>query len=354
MRNAQTGSGIGELIVFGERGVSSFNVALARSSWQSTPISKVLFGGIACWSPRSIINVTSDLYFRGTDGLRSLAFTYQEATSGSIALNGLSGELQSYIDRDDESTLPYVSAVWTQNRFLMPVVPQMDGSILTHLALASMDTSVLMAMASTQRPCWDGLWTGVPIMQVVKGYVGGVETTLFYGRRGRKNILGKLTEATTDFGATSVVSRHYTKGFNVAAQGVMRRLTAVDISLETEAGPGSYVLKVYYRQVGYPYWSAMQEAAFDVPGGSVDVLFPQIRFIPGPKEFNRSTGMATDAGRSFQFCVEATRDIRIRSLEAFFDRTEVFPMRACAVEVNGPTVPGTASGQVIDELDYEA
>lgn len=88
-RNASTGTGAGELVVFGERGVSAFAVGASRTQWKDVSMAQVLFTQCGAASDRSLVPVNDDIVFRSEDGIRFVRYSAQQAGQASGALSNL-------------------------------------------------------------------------------------------------------------------------------------------------------------------------------------------------------------------------------------------------------------------------
>lgn len=120
MRNAATGTGLGELVVMCRRGSSAFAVGVARDEWGAQGFGQQLFQTSGSSSPWAITAVNSDLVYRGEDGLRTLKYTASNETSaGGLAVLPLSPEITTLMSRTSPGHLAFVSAATADNFVFM-------------------------------------------------------------------------------------------------------------------------------------------------------------------------------------------------------------------------------------------
>lgn len=166
----------GTLIVFSRDSAESIRADVTNRDMWPNMVGFVtnVFRNIGCsgdWSPTE---VNQDLYWRdGRGDIRSLANAISTAnTPGSTPI---SREVQRLVDFDSEQLLPWVSAVYFDNRLLMTSSPYLNVSAgVSFKDLVSLDFSPISTNQAKAPPAYDGQWTGIPgIAQLITGEFDG-------------------------------------------------------------------------------------------------------------------------------------------------------------------------------------
>jgi hypothetical protein len=129
-----TSTGQGDLFVFGEYGVASFNVSQPRSAvvdpntfeiispgWKDVGIQKVVLSKIGCNSHDSITSFNGDIMWRGADGIRS--YRNARAESNSYGVTPMSAEMNRILKAEDPSKIGFISGTTFDNRFISTCAP---------------------------------------------------------------------------------------------------------------------------------------------------------------------------------------------------------------------------------------
>jgi hypothetical protein len=148
---------------------------VAATDWQNmvNPIqTESLIGGGAL-SQNATIPVNGDTVFRSIDGVRSLILARREFnTWGNVPI---SHEVERVILQDDTSLLQFGSAAITQNRMLMTSKPTGFSRGILHQGLMALNFEPLSSIAGKEPAVWDGLWTGLNVLQIIQGSFSNVQ-----------------------------------------------------------------------------------------------------------------------------------------------------------------------------------
>ena len=122
----------------------------------------------------STILVNSDVFFRSIPGFGTLQLARRDfSTPGN---SPISDEVYDRIlQRDNQKLLPYGSAIVFDNRWLITVSPQSSSQGVFHQGLVALNLDPVSGMRDKQQPVYDGLWTGINTLQLVKGLFAGTE-----------------------------------------------------------------------------------------------------------------------------------------------------------------------------------
>lgn len=173
--NLDTSLGQGELVVFTQGGAVTVNVPASRDDWKnlSIPLQRVSLKPYGATGQNNIVEVNGDFWFRAKDGIRS--FVMAQRQFGEWGNTPMSSEMSAILDAEDETLFHTVSGVLFDNRLLMTCVGQRDfdrGNY--YMGLVALDFHLVSGMFERLPPAYDGLWTGVNILQVVAGDFRGV------------------------------------------------------------------------------------------------------------------------------------------------------------------------------------
>lgn len=167
--NINTALGQGPLVVFTESGIFATVLPQDRAVWQTLtqPIQTIIqleTGGV---SQDSIVNVNEDLYYRTDIGIQSLAYAVRN--NGQPGNTPISNEVGGILSSDSRSFLQYSSGVNFDNRMLMTCSPAISqGHGIYHRGLVVLDFDLITAMREKFPPAWEGLWTGLNILKILR------------------------------------------------------------------------------------------------------------------------------------------------------------------------------------------
>jgi len=168
-----TTTGQGPLQVFTTKGVLSVDAPFDRDQWQNlrSPIQTISILGAGAVSQNSTVNVNGDIWFRSADGVRS--FSIARRDHGTWVNTALSSEVDRILERDNAHALQFGSAVLFDNRLLQLAAPYRytDSSGVehgyVHQGLVALDFHPVSSMFERGRPQWEGVWTGLNMLQAV-------------------------------------------------------------------------------------------------------------------------------------------------------------------------------------------
>jgi hypothetical protein len=208
-----TSTGNGQLLVFAERGATSFNMAIDRSLWQTSLFQVLALRTTGMRGHRSVAVVNEDLWFRSDDGYRNYRQARSEASG--YAHIPMSTNVGQFLDQDDGELLRFSSSIYFDNRVIgttSPVwnaqaentpQPALRGRIY-HNGMVVADFDILSSFgAPNVKPAWDGHWTTgtaftsslphIKIAQLVTGTFGGVTRAFAFGLQEQRDQAGHIT-----------------------------------------------------------------------------------------------------------------------------------------------------------------
>lgn len=228
-RMLDTSLGQGPLQVFSQRGVISVNAPIDRTTWKKLtyPIlteSQLDYGTLGA---RFATNVNGDVLYRSVEGFHS--FKLARADFQSWLNTPISVEVDAIIQGDPEEYLFYGSSTLFDSRFIGTTMPRPTPNGMVHDGLVALDTNPLSTLRKRNPPAWEGLWTGIAILQIVKGTFAGVERCFAFARNtaGRIElweVLPMATEEIWDNGTTPIVWSFETPGYDFDSPQDLKRL----------------------------------------------------------------------------------------------------------------------------------
>lgn len=170
-------NGHGEVIVFHEEGAYTIDAQRPRNEWSDNPIQNIILVGRGCAGPFSVIGVNNDIWYRATD-LTVASFKHSVTQlRQNWGDKSLSREVQIYLDFDTGLTAQFTRALKTKNRLLYTCAHReqpanYDGDADHHFALGivSLDFDSGSTVSPDLEFSWDGVWTGLRVVDVAKVY----------------------------------------------------------------------------------------------------------------------------------------------------------------------------------------
>lgn len=190
MAQADASLGQGPLMIVTPGGVFSFNGAPDRTTWAtqtSPPLVTQTLIGLGGLSQNSTIVVNGDMIFRAVDGIRSLIMAKREFYSWGNT--PISFEMNRVLNADNVAGLPYASAVQFDNRLLMTCIPTQGAQGVYHQGLIALNFDPVSSLAGKASSVYDGLWTGINVLQIIEGQFSGVHRCFAFTQN---TALGKI------------------------------------------------------------------------------------------------------------------------------------------------------------------
>jgi hypothetical protein len=359
-KNVDTGDGYGPLIVGSQDAFAAFAIDQPRASdavlgiagWDDIDIRRVLFGNAGLGSPFSIVTINSDVWFRGYDGLRSLAVTIAE-NAQSLRNEPMSGEMQDIFALDDDLSLAAVSMAYADSRLFCTAVPSTERTKFKGLAV--LDFAPVQNVKQNVSPSFDGVYTGALFLQLVTARYQGHDRLFAFvqNEQGTMDICWLNPAAETDPNGALPECRVYTRRMDC---GYPRNLKTLKNAIVWASDiRGDCTLEVYVRPDNYPFWAKMGatvEISAPVAGGGFSQERPAMRFAadaPICDPINHGNGYR---GYGFQLCLIWTGRMNIKQCVLDVDVATEPTSGACEVAGDGDTL--TATRQIeLEPTDYD-
>ena len=266
--------GQGALEISTASSIFSCNVPVDRNTWETmtSPVLSVTLkdrGALGQWST---ISVNSDTMFRGWDGLGSLILARRDFSiwgNMPISQKPLSQEMSVYLNADDQTLLSWGSSVVFDNRYLTTLAPTSSGRGVFHEGLISMNLDTVSNLQQQLPPVYDGLWTGLNVLQKISGIVNGKKRDFAFCLNLTLNQieLYEFMPATTtsywDNDTTPIVwDFNLPIAFNKDVKPLTELCQLRDGEVYLKDIKGDVNVQVYYRPDYYPCWTLWNQ--FDV------------------------------------------------------------------------------------------
>jgi hypothetical protein len=283
--NLDTSLGQGPLLAFTPNLIASVNAPIDRTVWKDLqyPIQTVAMTGYGALSDNGTVAVNGDIFYRSIDGVRTFALARRDfSTWGNTPA---SAEMNRVLELDTEHLLQYNSSVVFDNRLLSTVSPyHVGGHGVPHRGLAVLDFDILSRMYGKQQPAWEGVWTGLNILQLVKGMFGGSERCFAFVLNAANQVelweLDKECGADqSDIGESPVTWSFEMKSLDYDTPFDLKRLEYGELFVDELLG--DLTIKAWFRPDSYPKWVSWRsdgwtESATDTMSSPNSVAPPDV------------------------------------------------------------------------------
>lgn len=173
--------GQGPLQVLTPSGTFSCYAPTDRTTWASVtnPIltESLITNGSETYYGTVVAN--GDIFFRAIDGIRSLILGRRDfATWGNVPV---STEMDRVLALDNDLYLRYASAVVFDNRLLMTCDPNsLTGKGIFFNGIIALNFDPISSLRGKAASIYDGLWTGLNVLQLLTGRFVGTERCLAF------------------------------------------------------------------------------------------------------------------------------------------------------------------------------
>lgn len=171
--------GQGDLVVGTRNTVFGMQVPVTRSDWinastNNQPKQYVIGFNFGMVGDRGTVRVNSDLFYRTLEpGIRSLSMTVRNFSQW--------GDTQAAIEEsralqfENRALLSFSSGVVFDNRLLMTGLPILTANGVIHQGIYPLNFDLISRISSKLAPVWEGMWTGLDVLQLFTANFGGRE-----------------------------------------------------------------------------------------------------------------------------------------------------------------------------------
>lgn len=359
-RNAATGTGVGELIVAGEYGLSAFGVGAPRAQWADISLAQSLFSNHGVESDRAFIPVNNDLAFRSVDGIRFMRFSKSDSEgSGSLVSLPQSMEISTLLDLDSATERHASSMACVDERvFLTTGAAELADATVNTKAFSFIAPLDLYVIGATQAdknfnakgtPAFDGLWNGPEMLQILNI------------PRGDDSFLGAISRvsdtqtelwildptATYDGESDRPLCRVETKSFEWGDPTVLKEFKFAEVWLSDLRGPLD--ITMYWRSDNYALWVKCNSIHVEACDTGERQARYALRFSPTAEGmFDPVSNRTLTKGYEFQFCLEWRGVAMIEKVRLIsMPQPLPTPNVGCDIEVCVPITASGSTGEVL-------
>lgn len=297
----------------------SVNVPVDRTDWQTVtnPIQSQSLISNGGQGQNSTITVDGDIQFRSVDGWRSLVFGRRQFTDPG-GNSPMSHEVDRIIQNDSIELLPYGSAVYFDNRVLWTASPQESAQGVIHPALVAQNLESLASINDKNAPFYDGLWTGLNVLQLIAGKSLGKDRCFAFGLNvpnSKIELYEFLPTGEEHFDNGYIPITWWTEGPALFQEDPKNRSykRIEDGEIQIDDADGRVDFAVYYKPDQWPCWVLWRR--FPICATQGDGLkpgfFPRMGLgQPSPEDCDSFTNRPLREGYTFQVKVEVTGHCR--------------------------------------------
>ena len=190
--------GQGPLQILCDNGLFTCSAPTDATTWVSltTPILAPSVLGMGGVGQNAMAISNADLLFKSGDGtLRDLQMARDDFIKwGRLPI---SKEVARALANENPGLFPFVSAATADNRFLIGCQPAKSPIGVYCQGLVSLDFDITSSLQGKLPSVYDGVWTGLNILQLVGGMFNGMQRTFAFVANTKSNVI-ELWELTLD------------------------------------------------------------------------------------------------------------------------------------------------------------
>jgi hypothetical protein len=253
-------TGQGDLVVSTQYGACTARVGEKRETWKDIPFQMVAMLGFGFLSQNSTTVCNGDIFFRATDGIRSLAM-WRQGFQSSWDMTPISREISKTLSFDSPSLLGFCESVLFDNRLLTLCNQSPLPNGCYHRGIAVLDFDLISGMSEKTAPAYDGLWTGLNATAIVAGDFGSGDRCFIFHRNadGENELWELLKSGNYDDGVNPIVWT--IEGMTMLRMGAtpqsLKQLNTGDISYEGAYGIVHTLIQFKPDQA--PCWTTWHE-----------------------------------------------------------------------------------------------
>ena len=324
--NLDASLGQGALQVGTPTSIFSCNTPVDRTTWATltNPIVTESLIGFGPLGQNSTIPVNSDTLFRSIIGFGSLILGRREFYSWGNT--PISNEVERIVSRDSTSLLIYSSAISFDNRLLMTCKPTPSGMGVFHPGTVALDYDPISNMQQKTPAVYDGLWTGLNVLQWVTGLFNGVQRAFAFTLNLTTGKIELYELLMTQVGKFDNGNSRITWSFEsatlfkeVKGKSIFDLIRLNDGEIYVDDIVGTVDFQVFYRPDNYPCWMPWHDWSIcaDTPTTAVPNAQPTYRTRmglgePDPKPCEQVNNRPFREAYTFQFKFIITGHCRFR------------------------------------------
>jgi hypothetical protein len=261
--NLDVSLGQGPLQVLTATTIFNCDAPVDLTEWQNTnsvllSVSQIEGGGL---SQYSTVVANGDLFYRSFAGIQTLILGRRDFQQ-RWGNKPVSREMNRIMLADNPSLLEFSTAIVFNNRLLMSASPTVSDRGIYHRAVVALDFDILSTLQGSPPPIYDGGWTGLQVLQMMKGVFGSMERAFAASFNGSGEIdLFEIMPSGVEFADTNndleypvVWSLETGDMFKRTGLGAFERVRLQDGEIYVDDIRGRVDIRIFYRPDAYPCW----------------------------------------------------------------------------------------------------
>lgn len=306
--------------------IFTLNLPFDRTTWKdlANPLQTVT-PIIGPAGQNSTVNINTDMWYRSNDdGIHSFVLARRDFASWGNTPQ--STELGETLSHDSAWMLEFGSSVFFDNRLLMTCSPVQSASGVWHRGLVALDFNLLSSLRGRTSPAWEGIWSGLRVLQMVTGTINNVPRCFIYALNDSNEIeIWEMdSEATMDNNAVPIRWTSTTPSYNHGDGFNLKRLETGELFVDDVRGQVD--ITAQYRSDQNPCWRDWDSFSFcakNTDCGPFDCTGPQsyreqfrskLKLHAPTDEFDEINGRKYRTGYEFQAKLEVVGHCRIKQL----------------------------------------
>jgi hypothetical protein len=318
--------------------------------------------------------VNMDGWYRSRLGIQS--YQVGRRDMGTWVQTAQSAEMIEVIKYDSDPLLDHCSVVEFDNRLLVTASPYREsGRGVPHRGIIALDFHNISSLTTRSNPDYDGLWTGMPVLQIVRGDFGGKDRCFAFALDSDNRIclyeILREDDADFDYDGTNDISTTSwlisnalfgLEGYPEKVTVPLKKLLTGDMFFESLAGAadadGIISFNVKFRSDAYPFWVEWKDfelctTGCQVPTDCSQPGCPQFQYatfmrLPDPPDScNEATGRLHRTGYYFQIRLEWTGHAALEKMLVWATPMEENKNSVCVTQTCK-----VISGATDDYFDY--
>lgn len=328
--------GQGPLQIFTPYQVFSVNTPVERDIWAviTNPILTVSLIGSGGVGQNSTVLTNGDVLFRSPDAnIRSLILARREFST-SHGNTPVSEEMTRVIIEEVTSLLPFASAVYFNNRRLDTAIATSSALGVFHSGFMSLNFDPVSSMRGKLPSIYEGLWTGLNVLQVITGQFSGVDRSFafcyneFFNKIELWELLPEKTNANIFDNDTIPITWSFESASlfrDVQGKALFDPVTLMDGEIYLSDIRGAVNVEVWYRPEYSKCWIPWIE--FGVCAANIEATQDPLQYRsrlglgePSARVCDPTNDRPYRIGRNFQFRFQITGSCTFRG--ALFKATK--------------------------------
>ena len=256
-----TSLGIGNILIGTTNSVISCNAPPDRTTWKNLtyPIQTISLLDEGPQGPWAVTSVNGDAWYRGASAIRSFIVARRDINVWGNT--PVSREVSPVLDNDSKQLLFHASNVYFDNRLYTTVSPYINQNGIAHQGLVVINYDTVSDLRQKQPAAWEGTFSGLQFLQVLKGRVDEVERGFAFAlNNGLVELWEIMTMGTYDqyntpgnIKSTGIQSFLETRRDNFNDSQQLKNLYTAEIFIDEIIDDVTIVIK--YRPDEYPEWT---------------------------------------------------------------------------------------------------